>query len=812
MRMKCPVIKMTARSVRSSFGRYAALLLIVALSVGFFAGLKLTKPDMHKTLDVYAESTNMYDFRLISTLGFDGESEEAFAAMDGVAAAEGVKTTDALIDFEGNVQPYKLMSVTERVNTPSLKAGRLPERADECAADANIFTEDDIGKKLTLSGDNASDTLDTLAEREYTVVGLVESPLYLGTERGSTTLSGGSLEGFICILPDAFESEAYTEIYLRLEQSERVYSDEYSALIDEFEDSVAEECEAQAAARYERLLAENGLTEDTASYAGIEKPDSYVLTRSEDEGYVGFENDTSIVSGIANVFPVFFILVAMLVCVTTMSRMVFEERTQIGVLKAIGFSDAAIAGKYLLYAGSATLLGWAAGYFLGAWGIPLVFWEAYGSIYDFAELSYRFDAKIMFGTLAVALVGTLGSTLYACRRTLGGKPAELLRPKTPKGGRRILLERVKFIWRRLPFLQKVSIRNMFLSKKRLLMMLIGISGCTALLVTGFGVRDSLLPTGALQYGTVQKYDLTASFTVSAEEIEPLLDDTDGVDAYILSSAGRMDAVSGGEKEAVRVLSFEGGDTDDYFTFESNGAALAFPKEGEALLSRQAAEKLNLSIGDSFILRDSDMNETSCTLSGIFDNYIDNFAILPSGALDDFEPSEALILSDAAAATADRLLKTEGISGVTLTSDKKASMDNSVSCLNYIIFLIILFAGALAFVVIYNLTNINLSERSREVATVKVLGFRPRETNDYVLRENLLLSVLAALIGLPLGAALHRFVLYMIDVDGLSFPVRIEAQSYLYAFLLTVLFASVVNLYMRRRVDRINMAESLKTVE
>lgn len=813
--MGASVLKMTARSIRASFGRYAALLLIVALSVGFFAGLKLTKPDMQKTLELYTEKQNMYDFRLVSTLGFDGDSVTGFTALDGAACAEGAQSADALVSIDQNVKPYKLMSVPEKINMPSLTAGRMPLDSSECLADADAFSEEDIGKTVFLSADNKDDVLELIDGTEFTIVGLAETPLYLGSDRGSTTLSGGELAGFIYLLPEAFTSETYAEVYIKLEETVDAYSDEYDALIDGYEDDVSTAVRLDAERRYERILDENGLTEETAEYAGVEKAKTYVLTRNENSGYVSFESDTSIVSGIANVFPVFFILVAMLVCVTTMSRMVFEERTQLGVLRALGFSNAAIIAKYMLYAGSATLLGWAAGYALGTRGIPRVFWWAYESLYDFSALSYRFDLRFFFGTLAVALAGTLGSTYFSCRRSMAEQPADLLRPKPPKAGKRILLERVGFMWRRLSFLQKVSVRNMFHSKKRLVMMIVGISGCTALLVTGFGVRDSLLPVGTLQYETIQKYDLEAEFSAEQADIETALNKA-GAEDYILCAESRVDVKSGGEKHTVQLLCFDAYNADDYFSFRDGGRTLSFPKTGEALLSRQTADKLGVASGDSVSVCDADGKEFDVQIAGVFDNYIDNFIVISADTYteryEEYSPNAALVLTDDAELLAAELLKTDEISGVTVLADKKAAIDDTLTCLDYIILLIILFAGALAFVVIYNLTNINLSERSREIATVKVLGFYPRETNAYILRENMILSVFAGLIGLPLGVALHHFVLYMIDVDNLKFPIRIESVSYLFAFVLTLLFAALVNLYMRRKVERIRMAESLKSVE
>lgn len=349
------------------------------------------------------------------------------------------------------------------------------------------------------------------------------------------------------------------------------------------------------------------------------------------------------------------------------------------------------------------------------------------------------------------------------------------------------------------------------------MMIIGISGCTALLVTGFGVRDSLLPTGDIQYGEILKYDIEAEFQEPQEPQNTILKKTDGVGRYLLLEEASADILSVEKTQSVRLLSFDTDNVRDFLCLSDGSAELAIPADGEVMLSRQAANKLGVQPGEKIKLRNSDREIYELRLSGVFENHIDNYAVISAETyrecVNAWEPKRAFILAEKDVDTlADTLLAADGVNGITILADRKDSIDDSLSCLNYIIFLIIFFAGALAFVVIYNLTNINIAERSREIATVKVLGFYPKETGAYILRENLILSALAALVGLPLGVILHRFVLYMIDIDGLLFPVQISGSSYLLAFMLTILFAFFVNLYMKRKVEKIHMAESLKTVE
>ena len=312
------IFKLTFRSIKSFIGRYMALLLIVTLSVGFFAGLKITKDAMANTADIYFSEQSLYDYRLISTLGFTDSEKDELSELSFVEYAEGVKSLDAMVELEDSSRSFHLIAMPENVSLPSLVTGRLPEADDECLADAGAFSEEDIGSVVYIS-DNASEQL---SQTEYTIVGLANSPMYLGLERGTTNIGNGSLDGFIYLPADAFTSEYYTEIQLTLSETADAYSDEYDELIDSHKDEISQACEELAAKRYDDILAQTGLSAEVAEQMGLSEPDTYVLTRNENSGYVSFENDTSIVSGIANIFPVFFVLIAMLVCMTTMTRMV----------------------------------------------------------------------------------------------------------------------------------------------------------------------------------------------------------------------------------------------------------------------------------------------------------------------------------------------------------------------------------------------------------------------------------------------------------------------------------------------------------
>lgn len=818
------IFKLTRRSIRTFFGRYLALFLILFLSTGFFAGLKITKPAMQRTCDDYLSRQKLYDIRILSSNFLLSSDVRAFSDIEGVAASEGGTGTDAMVEVTSarhetdtgspasagtTAQRYalRIQSLQNTVNLPSLTAGRMPETASECLADRRLFSSSDIGKQLTVDTSKSDQAAGFLDTKTFTIVGLCDSPLWLSTSRGSTTIGTGQLDGFLFVPKRAFLSIAFTEIDLTLDSETLHRGEVYESLVETVKDRVTS-------------LAENRSLH------------TYVLTREDHSGLISFNNDISIVSGIADLFPLFFALIAMLVCVTTMTRMVEEERTQIGTLKALGFSTAEISAKYLLYAGSAALLGWAVGYFAGTLFIPKVFWLAFSSVYGFARIQYTFSLPLAVMTGAVSITGILLCTWLSVRSELSIRPAELIRPGVSKSGKRIWLEHITPLWKRLSFLHKIMLRNMLRYKQRLFMMLIGIGCCAALVLTGFGVKDSLIGITDLQYKTIQHYQIEAGVQPSKiEEVTARLSRIAADSAACPCNLSRVSIKA--HKSAMTNVRLYSTDQPESFmsfwTLKTEGQACRFPQPGEVLVCTRIAQKLSLSIGDSLIIKDAARRDVTATVSGIFDNYIGNALILNADTLKqpagEWKPDTLLIRTsdaqmtakDASSETADAALSQQiaglpGVRQISSLSLLKETADKALSCVYYIVLLLILFSGALELIVIYNLTSINLAERSREIATVEVLGFYPKETDSYVLQENLVLSLIASFIGLPLGTLFHRAVMSRILVDNMVFLTRIRPVSYVLAILITNLFAYMVNLLMRKRIRAIPMAESLKAVE
>lgn len=1016
--MKSMMRRTTRREITGSFGRYIAIMAITALGVGLFAGLKVTKPTMVQIADAYVTKHQLYDYRLISTFGLEEQDVDAFSSLPYVRAAEGAVFAD-VIYYMGEDDASRVASVhsmTQELNTLELRAGRMPEAADECVVDDHVFSEDVIGEVFYVAEDNSEDTLELLTFREYTIVGLVSSPAYLNFERGNTSVGNGVVSCFAYMPVEGFCFDYYSELYVKLDSDLEIHSDAYQEEADAHQDEIeglliaandrrydsvvsdarkeideAQETLDDEAAKAEEELADafeeltkaqqeiddnrklleeqeqelkdaetaltqgladiddgirqleeaieevnNGLAqlreleqmqgggqlsaeELAAMQAGmqelqaqiqevtqtletlqtnlaalraqrsvlaeqlvqvqegfyeisdayvtlheaqaelddgwteyedgrseyeskiaegqqeiddaineleeLEKPSYYLLTRNENIGYVSFDNDSSIVAGMANVFPVFFFLVAALVCITTMNRMVEEQRTQIGVLKALGYSKAAIMGKYMVYSGSAAMIGCISGFLIGSYVFPNVIWTVYGIMYSVGGSGYLIDVPLACISVVVALICSIGTTWLSCRMELGSVAAELIRPKTPKAGKRIFLEYIPFVWKRMKFLHKVSARNIFRYKKRFFMMVLGVGGCTALLLTGLGIKDSIADVVTEQYDRIQTYDMAVSFRnapTDAQRVE-FAEDTQGMlESGIYYMQTSVDISFNRITKSIDLVVPEdaGQITDVLRLFDEKGEAIAYPGVGEAVISSKCAQKLGLQIGDTVTIRDGDMRELHVKVSGICTNYVYNYVYLCaetySGQLGR-EPEYKSMWCNIAEGqdvheVGARIMSEENTASTNISEDMKQRFTSMMSSLNYIVLLVTFCAAALAFIVLYNLTNINITERIREIATIKVLGFYPMETAAYVFRENLVLTGMGAVVGIPIGIWLHRFVMDKIDIDIVNFQVRILPRSYVFGIVLTFVFAMLVNGVMYLKLQRINMAESLKSIE
>lgn len=561
----------------------------------------------------------------------------------------------------------------------------------------------------------------------------------------------------------------------------------------------------------------------------IEKPTLYILDRDSHQSFVEYEGCANSIDALAKIFPVFFFAVAALVCLTTMTRMVDEQRINIGTLKGLGYKTSQISKKYILYALIACLTGSILGLAIGFSVFPTVIFFAYGMMYSIENIVYVFSIPIAIGITSLALIIIILSAYMACSKELKETPAILMRPKAPKSGKRILLERVPFIWNRFSFISKVTVRNIFRYKKRFLMTVLGIAGCTALILTGFGIKDSIEMILTGQYGTLFKYDM--SLVIQSDmtdkqiyELRKNLSDIDEINKYEFFSYENGDIkVNNTTKEITIVVPENLKKMDKFIHLQDRKTQNPIELNNKGIvLTEKIARDLGVKAGDEIELINSDDKKAKIKVSHITENYISHYAyISPENYIKLFEKDLDFnrvigILNNPSVKIEDKLSKKlfdiETIDGITFNTASKETFHNTIKNLNYVVLIMIISAGALAFVVLYNLTNVNISERIREIATIKVLGFYDKEVSAYIYRENIILTIIGTVVGLGLGTILHKFIMVTVEIQSMMFGRVIDISSYFIAAVLTIVLSLFVNLAMFYKLRNVKMVESLKSVD
>lgn len=647
-------------------------------------------------------------------------------------------------------------------------------------------------------------------------------------DEGWATLTDRQLE-----LDDAKQQIA--DAYAQLADA-RAELDDARATIEENRQKLAdgeiEYADAKADAEQELADARAELEDAQADLDAIEMPSWYVWDRDNNVSYNSFAGNVTKVEALAGVFPLFFFLVAALVVSTTMTRMIEEERLQIGTMKALGYANGAIMRKYVLYAMTAAVLGALFGLAFGFTVFPSVIWYAYAMMYYVPAFHpvWRWGYALFAG--GSLILCTLAVTIATCRSSLKESPADLMRPRAPKAGKRILLERIRPLWRRLSFTYKVTCRNLFRYKRRFWMTVIGVAGCTALLVTGFGISDSINGIMVKQYTDVSQYDLMTAVTDAADTRSgPVYDYlfAGGSDGAVTSSLATMTEAAtqelpdGSTAEVYLMVPQDAAALNDYIDMHERTSRQPTPLgETGVVLTEKLAELLDVKAGDPVTLVNGDGVEGSFTVSGVCENYVSNYVYMSAATYADAfgqEPEWNNILSrlsddsqQARDAISTELLAMDEVASLTFTEDMMTQVLNMLNSINAVVVMIVVCAAVLALVVLYNLTNINVAERVKEIATIKVLGFYDREVSAYVMRETVALTIIGALFGLAGGIALHRFVIYTVEVDAVMFGRTIDPSSFVYSLALTMLFSLIVNLLMGRKLKHISMVESMKAPE
>lgn len=577
--------------------------------------------------------------------------------------------------------------------------------------------------------------------------------------------------------------------------------------------------------------AEKKLDEAEEEVNSIERPTWYILDRQQNVGYVSYMQDTDRVANLAQVFPIVFFLVAALISLTSMTRMVEEQRVGIGTLKALGYNKLQIASKYIIYAFLATVIGGIIGIVIGFSILPKVIADIYAMVYDVPDVILEFNTKYAAIGMICAMICTIGATIYSCLKELKQKPATLMRPKAPKPGKRVLLEHITFIWKRLNFTKKVTARNIFRYKKRFLMTIIGVGGCTALIIAGFGLRDAISSMIPSQYGKINLYNFSVSLkdeykNEELENIDNILKSFDGVKDVLNANVQSVKIDKNDNNQSVQLIvpqSTE--DLSKFITLESrrNNDEKYTLDDNSVIITEKLAKLLDIKVGDEIKIINSDDKECKAKVKAITENYIYHYIYMSPNLYN--EVYDTRIGYNVVYVNSNNMTKVEEdelgkkilsnsdyISGITFMSNTENIFTEVMNNMDLVVWILIISAGLLAFVVLYNLLNANITERIRELATIKVLGFYDKEVYDYISRETIILTLLGMLFGIGGGYFLTLYIIKTCEIDMLMFNPQITIWSYLFGVLITALFAIIVNIITYFSLKKIDMIESLKSVE
>lgn len=966
--MKNRIITNSLRTIKKSFSRFVPLFFMSFLGVFVFAGLQSLKPDMLVTLDNYMDEHNIYDIKIVSTLGLTADDVNALKLVDGILDIEPTFSKDVIIKDVDNDIVINIETLPQEINTLSLITGRMPEEPKE------IIVEDNFIKKTSY---RLNDNLE-IDNELYKIVGTVDSALYfsnddLRQERGTTSIGSGTINYYSYVLEDNFNIDYYTGIYITVDKAkeELTSEDGYLKLIEKVTDNIekikTDRENERYSSIYNKALAEinkneinikkeltrannkleqakkklddakkdleslneglrsfkdgldtfkstldeatskyneglnncgilesdielnintiknllenipvdseeyinyqnklNNLTEllNTKNMLNIQKEAYkqkeeeyqvlketydigiseyqkglndynsglkeynrnknnafkkinaakkdlkeikkgtwYISTRNNHETYTSYIDDINSVDNLAQVFPIIFFAVAVMVSLISMNRMVEEDRGEIGTFKSLGFSNGKIIVKYILFSSIATILGGFCGGLLGIVILPNIVFNIYGMLFHVPNFYTGMNFSVIVVSLFISVICICGSTIITALKVLKEKPSELIRPKPPKNGKRIFLENIKFIWNRINFSNKVFLRNMLRYKKRALVAIFGIAGCSALLLCGFGIRDAIVDIANMQYKKTFTYDAMVYLNEPSELKDEDIKDAIGVQNINVKAGNISASLMMVPEDIYKVINFVDGD--------ENNLKL---EEGKAIITSKLARLNKLAVGDTIELIDDNNVSYSYEISGIANNYLMHYIYVKA---DNYKPNVMFLnLNDQVnkEELQSRLKSNENVLNVLLIEDLLKSADDMLKSLNKVVFIVIVLAASLAFVVLYNLSTINIDERKREISTLKVLGFYDKEVDNYITKENIVFTIIGIIFGLIFGYYLTGAVITTVEIEKASFIHHISMYSYMMTSLITIIFTFIVNMFMHHKLKKVDMIASLKSVD
>ncbi len=768
------ITKDAFREIKSRFKIFLSIMVMSFLGVGFYTSIKATGPSMQKTANKTLKDVNFYDIAFTNYQGLTEDDLKEIKKNNKFENVVGVFDSDALGEVKNVKYVFKVLEINNKINKITVTKGRLPKNNKECLIDENEKVK--IGATIKLDSYYYKET-------ELKVVGYANSPLYLAEDRDQTKLGSGEINYNIYIDKDNINVPIYSSIYATLKDDYNIFSSKYEKEINKIKD------------KYE---------------------DDYIVLKQEDNyGFKSYSDDTNRINNIGKLFPFIFFLIATLISLTSMTRMVEEQRGLIGILKALGYTGKQISKKYIIYASLASIIGGILGLFVAMNTIPQIIYSMYQLMYKTGDFLIDYNWKVSIEGMLISYLCIIGATYYACKKELEIKPALLMRPKAPKAGKRVLLEYIPFIWNRLNFTIKVTFRNMFRYKKRFLMTIIGIGGCTGLIFAGYALQGSVKNVLPYQYGKIFKYDINVIASSNlTEEDKKYINDHEDVKGSILLNA-QSAKIDDYDKFILMTVN------DDIYNFINIRDYKTKEKldiNDGLIVSQKMASLNNIEVGDYVNLINKDDKKIKIKVIGICENYLEHYAYISEELYEEKFKTELTYNSALINTSKDTkklnkyLLENEKIINTILTKDVKTRMDKTLEKFGVVVWVLIICAGALALAVLYNLANVNINERIRELATIKVLGFYNKEVYEYVERETKILTLFGIILGFGLGYSLNTFILKTCELDVFMFPTDVGIMVFVYASVITVIFTMMVNVLTYFSIKKIDMIESLKSVE
>ncbi|MGG7078518.1 ABC transporter permease [Clostridium sardiniense] len=842
--------KLTVREILSSKARFFSILTIILLGVAFYSGIKSAGPDMKQAINNLYSKYNLMDSKIVSNFGLNDKDIDVLRNNDKILDFYGTHSIDVNLTNTSNVVKFMEYDNKNNINNFIVVDGRLPEKSGEIALDEQALKLNKdlkIGQEYVIDTDK--DTMKSFNKTKFKIVGIVRSPMYIEKgARGITSVGKGSVDYFAVLNNSDISMDLYTDIYVRFKnvQGLDAYSNKYKELMDENNKYLEEIYSDRKVERAKELKEEfqkklskgsegiensgqGPLDYKEDSNMGLDEVQYYISDRTDNPGYSGYEDSISSLDNIASVLPVFFFLIAVLICLTTMTRMVEENRVEIGTLKSLGYGDFEISKKYIVYSSLASISGSVLGILIGCNLLPMIISNAYESLYSLPKLEIYYYQSYIIQSMLISILCTVGATLFVIRIELKSKPSDLMKVKAPKLGKKIFLERITPLWKRLSFNYKVTFRNIFRYKQRMIMTILGIAGCMAILVTGFGLKESNVGSVEKQFDKFWKYDAMVILNEDStkKENKEYNDTLKKISAHENNLNVHQESVifskeNMNKQEATLYVPQDKDKINDFILLNDRASGEKYEiSDDGVIITEKLAKLLGASAGDTISMKDENNNTYKVKVDKIVENYVKHYIYMspsyyekvfknkPSYNMQFLNIDNDAINDDE---ITSKLLECENVLNVTLRSKIQKSTEDSIANMNLVMLVIIVSAGCLAFVVLYNLNNINVSERIRELSTIKVLGFYDNEVTMYILRENVILTLLGIIAGSGLGKILHTFIIYTAETDTMMMYPDISIISYILSAAITILFSIIVMIIMHIKLKKVNMIDALKSNE